>query len=411
MHAIEVISVRDKKEFHKFPRRLYKNDPARISPLDSEIESIFDPLKNHLLKRGEAARWILKDSNNTTIGRVAAFIDKVRSDANSQPTGGMGFFEVIEDREAAFLLFDTAKNWLAGRGIEAMDGPINFGENDNHWGLLVEGFMAQGYGMPYNKQYYRDFFEAYGFRNYFEQYSYHSALRGEGNKIVNFPDRIMKIAEWLSKRPGYSFRHFEFRNSRKYINDLCEIYNTTWVYLKEDFTPLDPSALDESLQKAKMVLDEELIWFAYFNDKPIGFFVLFPDLNQILRHFKGNLHLWNIIRLLYFKMTHEMTRLRAVVGGVLYSHQNTGVESAIFFHLYKVFNRRPWYKELELSWVGDYNPKMLAIYEALGATKAKTHITYRYMINNKLKFIRYKDEMTDKQSLNQAPGKNDEKKS
>ena len=93
-----------------------------------------------------------------------------------------------------------------------------------------------------------------------------------------------------------------------------------------------------------------------------------------------------------------MTRMRAVVGGVNPSYQNSGVESAIFFHLYQVFRHKPWYKELELSWVGDFNPKMIAIYEALGAHKAKMHITYRYMINDKLEFIRYKDEMVQKQS-------------
>ena len=64
-----------------------------------------------------------------------------------------------------------------------------------------------------------------------------------------------------------------------------------------------------------------------------------------------------------------------------------------FYQLYEVFKRKPWYKELELSWVGDFNPKMIAIYEALGGKRAKTHITYRYMINEKLEFVRYKDEM------------------
>jgi hypothetical protein len=103
------------------------------------------------------------------------------------------------------------------------------------------------------------------------------------------------------------------------------------------------------------------------------------------------------MRLVYFKATHEMTRMRAVVGGVHPTHQNSGVESAIFLQLYKVFKKKPWFKELELSWVGDYNPRMLAIYEALGATKAKTHITFRYMINPKLPFGRFKDERSDKQ--------------
>jgi hypothetical protein len=401
MKVVEVKTTEDKKEFLTFPKELYKTDPCWVCQLDSGIEAIFDPSKNHAFKNGEAIRWILKDNDNKTIGRLAAFIDNVRSSANRQRTGGIGFFEVTDSREAAFAMFDTAKEWLALRGMEAMDGPINFGENDNNWGLLVEGFVQQGFGMPYHKKYYRAFFEDYGFKNYFEQYSYHREVRGTDNEIVQFPERIMKIAEWLSKRPGYSFHHFEFRNKEKYVKDITDIYNSTWSVFKEDFTPLDPVILEESLEKAKLIIDEELIWFAYYNDRPIAFFVLFPDLNQILKYFNGNLNIWNMVRFLYFKTIHKMTRMRAVVGGVHPTYQNSGVESAIFHHLYLAFKKKPWFKELELSWVGDYNPKMIAIYEAIDAKKAKTHVTYRYMINSKLPFIRYKDEMADKQHYKQ----------
>jgi hypothetical protein len=397
MKVVEVITKQDKKEFIDFPKELYKTDPCWVCQLDSGVESVFDPSKNHNFKHGEAIRWILKDDKNHTIGRIAAFIDTVRSSANRQPTGGIGFFEVVEHKEAAFSLIKTALDWHASKGMEAMDGPINFGENDNNWGLLVDGFMQQGFGMPYNKKYYQDYFEEFGFKNYFEQYSYHKDVRDPDNKLVRFPERIMKIAEWLSKRPGYSFRHFEFRNKEKYVKDIVEIYNSTWSVFKEDFTPLDPVILEESLEKAKLIIDEKLIWFAYFNYKPIAFFVLFPDLNQILKYFNGKMNMWNMIRFIYFKATHKMTRMRAVVGGVHPTYQNSGVESAIFLQLYKVFKKKPWFKELELSWVGDYNPRMLAIYEALGATKAKTHITFRYMINPKLPFVRFKDERSDKQ--------------
>jgi hypothetical protein len=399
MQIAEVISKQDRKEFINLPKKLYKEDPSWICQLDSGIDSVFDPAKNHTFKHGEAVRWILKDKNGITIGRIAAFIDRVRSAANKQPTGGIGFFEVIENREAAFILFDTAREWLSGRGMDAMDGPVNFGENDNNWGLLVEGFMEQGYGMPYHKRYYRNFFEDYGFRNYFEQYSYHRDIRGADREIVMFPERIMKIADWLTKRPGYSFLHFDFKNKEKFENDIVEIYNSTWSVFKEDFTPLDPAFLEESLKKARLIIDEELIWFAYYNEKPIAFFILFPDLNQILKHLNGKLHLLNMIRLFYYLVTHKMTRMRAVVGGVHPSYQNSGVESAIFYQLYQVFRKKPWLKVLELSWVGDFNPKMIAIYEALGAKKAKTHITYRYFINKNLPFVRYKDEMAEKQTV------------
>jgi hypothetical protein len=255
--------------------------------------------------------------------------------------------------------------------------------------------VQQGFGMPYNKKYYQAFFEEFGFKNYFEQYSYHREIRGIDNQIVKFPERIMKIAEWLSRRPGYTFQHFEFRKKEKFVKDIVEIYNSTWSVFKEDFTPLDPAILEESLEKAKLIIDENLIWFAYFNDRPIAFFVLFPDLNQILKHFNGKLSFWNMIRFAYFKSTHKMNRMRAIVGGVHPTYQNSGVESAIFLQLYKVFVKKPWFKELELSWVGDFNLKMIAIYEAIGAKKAKTHITYRYMINPELNFTRYRDEMSD----------------
>lgn len=396
MQIREVKNQQDIREFIEFPKRLYRSDPNWVCMLDSQLKATFDRGKNRLFRQGDASRWILKDENGLTIGRIAAFFDSVRSSVYRQPTGGIGFFEVIENREAAFTLFDEGKKWLSSHGMEAMDGPINFGENDTNWGLLVEGFTQPGYGMPYHKKYYREFFEAYGFKNYFEQYSYHREVRGKDGRIADFPPRIMKIAEWLSKRPGYTFKHFESAKKDKFINDLIDIYNSAWSVFKEDFTELDPKVLEASFQKAKTFIDEDIIWFAYYNDRPVGFFILFPDLNQIIKPFNGRLNIWNMIRFVWGIATHKMTRMRAVVGGVNPDHQNSGIESAIMYHTYQAVKNKPWYKELELSWVGDFNPKMIAIYEAIGAQKARTHITYRYFINDKLEFIRYKDEMAQR---------------
>lgn len=393
MQISEVRSARDVREFIELPKRLYRNDPFWVCPLDSEVKAVFDPSRNSAFRNGEAIRWILRDNNGNTIGRIAAFIDRIRSSAQTQPTGGVGFFEVTNDREAAFLLFDTAASWLSSRGMEAMDGPVNFGENDTNWGLLVDGFTHPGIGMPYHLKYYRSFFEEYGFMNYFEQYSYHRDL----TSVEVFPERFMKIAEWIAKRPGYSFSHFRFAEKDKYLSDVVEIYNTTWASFKEDFTPLETELLVASMSRARAFIDEELIWFAYHNDKPVAFFILFPDINMILRHFNGRLHPWNMLRFLWYKATHEMTRIRAFVGGVMPSYQNSGIESALFFQLYKVFRKKRYYKELELSWVGDFNKKMIAIYEAIGSERAKTHITYRFMINKSLTFNRYMDEMAMRQ--------------
>ena len=151
MQITEVKTAGDRKAFLDLPRVLYKDDPNWVCMLDPELEAIFDPLVNRVFSRGEAIRWILKDDSGNIIGRLAAFYDTQRSIVYRQKTGGIGFFEVIEDREAAFALFDTGRNWLTSKGMEAIDGPINFGENDSNWGLLVDGFVQQGYGMPYTR--------------------------------------------------------------------------------------------------------------------------------------------------------------------------------------------------------------------------------------------------------------------
>lgn len=389
MNIVKVKNKDLRKEFVNFPKQLYKNDSNWVIPLDSEIEAVFDPQKNAAFSKGEAMRWLLVNNNEQIIGRIAAFIDEVRRNAYKYPTGGIGYFEVIEDFNAASMLFDTAIDWLKERGIEAIDGPINFGENDNNWGLLVDGFTVPTFGMPYNKQYYKAFFEEYGFKNYFDQYSYKKDL----TKVDAFPERFMKIAEWISNRPGYSFDHFRFNNASKYVNDVVEVYNATWAEFKEDFTPLDPKALFDTIRKTKIFLEEDLVWFAYYKDQPIAFFLLYPDINQILKHLSGKLDPVSITRFLLMKKNHKMTRIRAAAAGVHPKYQNSGVESAIFFQLYHVFKAKPWFKELELSWVGDFNPKMISIYEAIGSERTKTHTTYRYLVDRNVEFLRYKDEL------------------
>jgi hypothetical protein len=129
MKLTEVKTKAQKRAFLDTARKLYKDDMVWVCPLDNVIEGVFDPDKNVFFKHGEAIRWILQNDQGKLIGRVAAFINRKKAFGYEQPTGGMGFFECIDDQNAAFMLFDKCKSWLAERGMEAMDGPINFGES------------------------------------------------------------------------------------------------------------------------------------------------------------------------------------------------------------------------------------------------------------------------------------------
>src|SRR5690606_6661602 len=123
MRIIEVQDARSRREFLDVASFIYRNDPVFVRPLDAEIEAVFDPKTNSYHSHGVITRWLLKDGQDKPIGRVAAFINEKKAWLPDQPTGGMGFFECIDDPEAAGLLFDTCRQWLASRGMKAMDGP------------------------------------------------------------------------------------------------------------------------------------------------------------------------------------------------------------------------------------------------------------------------------------------------
>ncbi len=363
------------RQFLDLPKQLYKQDQNWISPLDNMIEAVFNPAKNVFFTHGEATRWVFKDNNGKISGRAAAFINTKKAYNYIQPTGGMGFFECSEDKDLAFYIFDTCRDWLRSKGMEAMDGPINFGENDNFWGLLVEGFTPPSFGMNYNFPYYKDFFEEYGFRPYFEQVTNHLDLR------VPFPERFWKIAEWVIKKPGYSFRHFLWKDSEKFIDDFKTIYDDAWQF-HENFTPINKEVLREQLREMKPISEEQFIWFAYHNEEPIAFLIMVPDANQLLRFFNGKMGLINKLRFLWLKNRRIFSRARITVMGIRPKYQKSGIESGIFWHMDKMMKNFPEYNEIELSWVGDFNPKMRQLHESVGGYFAKRHITYRYLFNS-----------------------------
>lgn len=382
---MEIIQIGDKQtiaEFHQLPLLIYKNDQNWVPPLRMMIEDIFNPQKNAGFLYGDARRWLVKDGGQI-IGRIAAFYDRSKIEEESEQAGNIGFFECIDNDEAANLLFNTARNWLKSEGFIAMDGPVNFGENFFNWGLLVDGFQQQGFGMQYNPPYYRQLFEKYGFQTYYQQFSYHLDITSP-----DLPDRFWKIAEWVAKKKDFHYKTFSFKEQDRCINDFISIYQQAWDK-HTNYKTISHTDLQSLIRDAKIVLEEEFIWYVYYKDEPIAFFMMIPDLNQILKHLKsGKLNLINILKLLYLRKTKKMTRCRVLVMGVIPKFQGTGIESGIFWQLRQVILKKPWYKEVELSWVGDFNPKMIKLFDSVGSKYAKTHETLRYLFDRNKPFER-----------------------
>ena len=383
---VEVDSPKRIQEFLKLPVRLYRNEKNYIRPLDQDIEDVFDPNKNKFFRNGEACRWLLLDEKDRVIGRVAAFVDKKTAHKNEQPTGGMGFFECIEDQEGAFMLFDQCKQWLEQRDMEAMDGPINFGDRDRWWGLLVDGFDYEpNYCMPYNFPYYKTFFEAYGFRNFFNQYTYYREIKKEGLDPI-----IERKAERIRSNPKYHFEHLDRKNLEKYTEDFRDIYNRAWVRYSgvKKITTAHAKALMRSL---KPILDERLMIFTYYGDDPIAFFLMVPDANQIVKHLNGSMNLISKLKFLYYKKFNPPIKALGLIFGVVPEHQGKGVEGGLVMAFGDIALKPNFpYKHLQLNWIGDFNPTMMKIAEQIGARIIKTHVTYRYLFDRTKPFKREK---------------------
>ena len=267
-----------------------------------------------------------------------------------------------------------------------MDGPINFGERDSFWGLMVKGWEFEPtYKMPWTKPYYISFFEDYGFKDYFQQYVYVSSIRG-----ANVTQAIEEKAERIFQNPAYQFRHIEKSNLAKYAEDFKLIFNAAWAKFP-GVKAMSSEQAQKLVKQMKPIIDEQLLWFAYSeHGDPVAFFIVIPDLNQIVKHLNGKLNTWGMIKFLLLKWRGALTRTCGVIFGVVPEHQGKGVESAIALRFRTAARENPFYPytTMDMNWVGDFNPKMMRFVSQLGATNDKTYITYRYIFNPNTPFSR-----------------------
>ncbi|MDE5707833.1 MAG: hypothetical protein K2I32_00030 [Alistipes sp.] len=382
----EVTTSAAEREWLDFPKRLYKGNRNWVCPLDADIREVFDPTRNELFADGEAIRWIVRDAEGEVAGRIAAFYNREKAALEEQPTGGCGFFESIDSQEVADMLFDAARMWLAGRGMEAMDGPINFGQRSDWWGLLVEGYEFQPlYKNPYNFSYYKELFENYGFRNYFNQ---HSFIWRKDTSEAN--RQILVRAERLYTTPGYHVEHLDTSNLEEAAENFRVVYNRAWALFSGVKPMTQPEAL-ALLRKLKPILDSEIVFFAYFNEEPIGFFVTVPDLNRLIGKFNGKFGLWQKLRLMWdLRIRRKCDRIFGIIFGIAPEYHGKGVESAIMAEYWKYLDRTDIpYKTLELAWIGDFNPVMNRMIETyVCASRHKIHTTYRYLFDREKEFRR-----------------------
>lgn len=376
---MQIIEVKDNKTIKKFlnlPYKIYQNDKNWIPHLKQDIEKIFNPEQNKAHVNGKIIRWILKD-NNQTIGRVAAFINY-----EELSNGGIGFFECINNQKAANKLFDTSKDWLAQQGAELMDGSINFGEKNMFWGVLTENFTdPNSYSMNYNPAYYNELFKAYGFKIYYNQLMY--------KRDIETPVRDVFLRKYnrITEDANYKIENVKGLSLNQIADNFKTVYNAAWGG-HDGFNDMHEKTARKIMSTLKPIYDPEIMIFVYYKNKPIAFYINIPELNEIFKYVNGNLNWLGKLKFLYHKWKKTPKTMVGIVFGVDKAFQSKGVEGAMIKWSQLNITGKTQYNRTVLTWIGDFNPKMLKVCDNLGAEVFRKYATYRFLFDREKPFTR-----------------------
>ncbi|MBN2733149.1 MAG: hypothetical protein JXR26_12030 [Balneolaceae bacterium] len=362
--------------FHALPFRLYESFPQWAPPFRFEIEQIFDQQKNDFFEDGECERYLVYEGD-CPVARFAVMNTPQRDKVLEPTMGGMGFIEMENNKILAQAIINFAKEWHHKRGYSAMRGPINFGENDMYWGLLVENFNEPPiYGMFYHPPYYQELLENTGAEKLDDHWSYKRRF----DKPL--PERMVKITNRIEQKPGVELRPIDMRNIYRDAEYIRQIYNEAWsdqdIQEREsEFTMLTQETVEQMVDKLKPVMIPDSVLLAFVDGEPASFIVCVPDLNEVSKETGGRLRWWHYPKLFWFKR--RAKHLRTLVFGTRPKYRKMGLEALTFIRgIEYTHAAAPSLEYLEGAWVSEKNWLMQRSLEALGCHHHKTHRTYKW---------------------------------
>jgi len=378
---VKVRTDRHADAFYELPFRIYRDYPNWMPPFRFEIENIFDPAKNNFFDMGSCERYLVR-SGDRIVGRFAVMNTPERDRVLDPPMGGIGFIEMENDPGLARAIIDFARRWHLERGYKAMRGPINFGENDTYWGLLVENFDEPNiYGMWYHPPYYQKLLEQTGAKKMDDHWSYKRFFDDP------LPERMVKITNRIESRDEVELRPIDRNSLYRDAEYMRRIYNDAWSNQdiserSEMFTELTEGTVRRMVDKLKPIMIRESVLLAFVNGEPASFIVCIPDLNEISKETGGRLRWWHYPKLLWFKR--RAKRLRTLVYGTRPKFRKMGLEALTFTRgIQYTHEAAPTLEYLEGAWVSEKNWLMQRSLEALGCHHHKTHRTYKWIFDDR----------------------------
>lgn len=371
LHVEPVRTRSELKQAIRFWFHLYRDDPHWVPPLIPEELEHLDREHNPFFEHAEAQFFrALRDGQ--TVGTIMAIADEMHPKIWDEPVGFFGRFDVIDDYEVAKALFDAAGEWLSQRGRDTMRGPMDLNINDEV-GMLIEGYDGDPViMMPYDKAYYPQLLERYGFRKAKDLYAYKVDIYEFGPDVEGLPQRLARFANVARERYQVRVRTVRFDKLDEELGLIKPIYRSAWSK-NWGAVPMTDAEFDFLAEALKQVADPDMCYLAFIDDEPVGCFISLPDYNQILKHLNGQLLPFGWLKFLWYKR--KVDGLRVLIMGVLEEHRLKGIEALFYQKACRVAKGRG-YDWAEMSWILEDNYDVIRGIERMGGERYRTYRIY-----------------------------------
>jgi GNAT superfamily N-acetyltransferase len=370
----EVQSAADLEQFITFPWQVYAGDPYWVPPLIGERKEFLDPDESPFFEHGRG-RYFFARRGARNVGTIAAFTNDRYNEFHEHNKGWFGFFEVMDDPEAAALLLETAIDWARSAGHESIVGPAQFSTNDE-LGLLVDGFEdAPRILMTYNPPRYATYLTRAGFGKAMDLWAYSVQVEGYMDRV---PAKLIRVTEKIKARRKWVVRTIDMRRFDEEVEFVKHIYNRSWER-NWGFVPFTDAEIDMLAANLKQIIDPDLVVMVEKGGEPIGFGLSLPDLNEPLRKAyprPGVPETWTMLKLLWhWKVRRQVRWLRVFALGVLPEYRGRGVDALMYLETAKRAVQKG-YQRAEMSWILENNVMMNRAIEMLGGQIYKTYRMY-----------------------------------
>jgi hypothetical protein len=370
MNEIRIITVEnevDKMRFIKFPWEIYRGNPNWVPPLIYDVRKNLDEKKNPFYTHAKIKMFLALDGK-TPVGRIAAIVNNHHNEKYNDKVGFFGYFECINSKIVSTALFDAASVWLKEQGMDTMRGPVNLSINDEV-GLLVNAFDKPPILlMIYNPEYYIKLITDYGFGKVKTLYAYYldQDMCNTNKKAM---DKLDRVSELVQKREHIKIRKISLKNIESELQKVMEVYNSAWVdnWGSVKMTSDEFKYVAASL---KPLVDEDIVYFAEVEGRPVGFSLSMPDYNQIFKSMNGKLFPFGIFKILTGRK--KITGIRVIMMGVIPEYQRKGIEAVFIRNTIKI-GMSKGYHSADISWVLEDNVPMVQTAVNLGADQYKTY--------------------------------------